>query len=328
MAVEGVALRIEIRNWVSTVTNLLPFGNILYTNSLRNRILMRVLVTGASGLIGSHLVRSLVESGHEVISVGRKRPTGPGKEVVEHIPFDFERDHHFEKISEAAGALVHLAQSPNFRDFPSNSREVFSTNVQSTIGLLQWARTKGVRHFIYASTGGLYSGPGPFVEGSTPLKTPGELDLYFSTKLASEAFVQCYSGEFSVAVMRFFFVYGPKQNRKMLLPRIFDRIQNGEEIFLDGEEGLRLNPIHVSDAGKTIQESLNNPRTMVTNVAGPEVLSLREASEIIGSHLRKRPRFVITGKPVSDVVGDTSYMFENLFKSTRTLSEMVADLGI
>lgn len=286
---------------------------------------MRVLVTGATGLIGANLVMSLVNQGHNVVALSR-RPIHLKAPLLSNVVIDFEDGLNFDRVSAPVDAIVHLAQSEKFRDFPAQAVDIFSTNLRSTVGLLDWAHRRDVKHFIYASTGGVYADSARYLEASTPLKTPGELDFYFSTKLASEAFVQCYSDEFTVAVMRFFFVYGPNQNRKMLLPRIFDRIQNGEEIFLEGDGGLKFNPIHVSDAVRTIQASLNNPRTLVTNVAGPEVLSLREASEIIGSHLEKNPRFVMTGKPQSDVVGDTSYMFENLFKSTMTLREMVADL--
>lgn len=288
---------------------------------------MRVLVTGATGLIGKHLVLALAESGHEVTSVGRTRPPESPQGVVEHVACDFEEVHYFDQVLKPVDVVVHLAQSVRFRDFPVHAPEVFSTNLQSTIGLLQWAHTNGAGHFIYASTGGLYAGSGAFVEGATPLKTPGELNLYFSTKLASEAFAQCYSGEFSVAVMRFFFVYGPGQNREMLLPRIFDRVMQGDEVFLDGDDGFRFNPTHVSDAVQSIQASLENPQSLVTNVAGPEVLSLREASEIFGRHLGRAPRFVMTGKPVADVVGDTAFMFENLFRSTKKLGEKVGDLN-
>jgi nucleoside-diphosphate-sugar epimerase len=246
--------------------------------------------------------------------------------MVENIVVDFLRELPINQVSGPVDAIVHLAQSQKFRDFPTESAEIFATNLRSTLGLLDWAQKKNVQHFIYASTGGVYADSARYLEASTPLKTPGELDFYFSTKLASEAFAQCYTSEFSVAIMRFFFVYGPNQNRKMLLPRVFDRVMQGGEVFLDGDDGFRLNPIHVSDAVQAIQASLENPQSLVTNVAGPEVLSLREASEIFGRHLGRAPRFVMTGKPVADVVGDTAFMFENLFRSTKKLGEMVGDL--
>lgn len=286
---------------------------------------MRVLVSGATGLIGANLVTSLVKSGCQVIALSR-RPPDSESPFVESISVDFARELLSDDISGPVDAIVHLAQSQKFRDFPDQAAEIFSTNLKSTLGLLDWARKRNVQHFIFASTGGVYAESARYLEASTPLKSPGELDFYFSTKLASEAFAQCYTSQFSVAIMRFFFVYGRNQNRKMLLPRIFDRVMHGEEVFLDGNDGFRFNPIHVSDAVQAIRENLDHPRSLVTNVAGPEVLSLREASEIFGRHLGRAPRFVMTGKAVADVVGDTAFMFENLFRSTKKLGEMVRDL--
>lgn len=287
---------------------------------------MRVVVTGASGLIGSNLVELLARGGSSVVALSR-RPIHSQDPLVENVVIDFEDGVDFDRLPGPVDAIVHLAQSEKFRDFPKQAVDIFSTNLQSSIGLLAWAKKNNVRHFIYASTGGVYADSARYVEASTRLKTPGELDFYFSTKLASEAFVQCYSNEFSVTIMRFFFVYGRNQNREMLLPRIFDRVMQGDEVFLDGDDGFRFNPTHVSDAVQAIQASLENPQSLVTNVAGPEVLSLREASEIFGRHLGRAPRFVMTGKPVADVVGDTAFMFENLFKSTKKLGEKVGDLN-
>lgn len=287
---------------------------------------MHVLVTGATGLVGRNLIARLVETGDEV-TVFSRRPFDFDSPLVSIVHFDFEKDTDFGRVRGPVDAVVHLAQSEKFREFPRFAQDIFTTNLKSTVGLLDWARQHDVKHFIYASTGGVYATSTQYLESGTPLKTPGELDFYVSTKLASEAFAQCYVGEFSVAVMRLFFVYGPMQNRTMLLPRIFDRVANREEIFLDGDEGFRFNPIHVSEAVEAIQGSLRNPRSLVTNVAGPEILSLRRAAEIFGSHLGEVPRFIMTGKTASDVVGDTSYMFEALYGATKTLEEMVIDVS-
>lgn len=160
---------------------------------------MQVLVTGASGLVGSNLVSALIEAGHEVKAFSRRRVDFDSSAVTV-IDSDFEKVSDFGNAIGNVDTVVHLAQSAKFRDFPNHAREVFATNLQSTVGLLDWAREHHVRHFIYASTGGVYTGNTSFVETTTPLKIPGELDFYTTTKLASEAFVQCYSGEFSVSV--------------------------------------------------------------------------------------------------------------------------------
>ena len=49
----------------------------------------------------------------------------------------------------------------------------------------------------------------------------------------------------SFAIIRPFFIYGPKQDKNMFIPRLFDNILNGREIFLSGEEGIIINPIYV-----------------------------------------------------------------------------------
>lgn len=286
---------------------------------------MTILVTGASGLIGRNLVGALVRAGQSVIAATRT-PIDFESSLVVNLTLDFEKNLNFHSIKPPVEAIVHLAQSEKFRSFPSQAPAVFAANLQSTSALLDWAHRSGVRHFIYASSGGVYAQNPPFREIGSPLKSPGELNFYLASKLASEAFAQCYADEFSVAVMRFFFVYGRKQRREMLLPRIFDRVKRGEGIFLDGEEGFKLNPIHVSDAVHSIRASLSNPQSLLTNVAGPQTLSLRQVADIFASYLGEEPNYILTGRPPADVIGDTSWMSQSLFRASKTLGETVGDL--
>ena len=112
---------------------------------------MKILVTGGSGLIGRHLIERLAPR-HEVVSVGRTPPTGrPGRARAA------GPDEAPGRASPSGlDAVVHLAQSERYREFPEGAEDVFGVNVQSTFGLLEHARRSGARSFVLASTGGLY----------------------------------------------------------------------------------------------------------------------------------------------------------------------------
>lgn len=286
----------------------------------------RILITGATGLIGRESVRQFTEIGHTVYALCRG-PFDFKNPLVNVIPADFEIDTNYERsLPTEIDCVVHLAQSEKFREFPDKSLSVFLTNTASTVKLLDWASQTGVKHFVYASTGGVYSGDGRSSEMTTPLKSPGQLDFYFSSKLSSEAFAQCYSNLFSVAVLRFFFVYGRSQNRSMLMPRLYDLLSQGSPVSLAGKDGFRFNPVHVSDAAKAIVSSAESPRSLLANVAGPEILTLRQACETISQTEGFSPNFDIRNETSLDLIGNTFVMTRELHKPQVRLFDAVSDL--
>ena len=109
-------------------------------------------------------------------------------------------------------------------------------------------------------------------------------------------------------VHRFFFVYGPGQEG-MLIPRMIESIRKGEPVFLYGNEGVRINPIHVRDAVKVFQPSLESPVTGIFNIAGDEVVSIKELAERIGRLVGRAPKFVYEKSNIpGDILGDNSRM--------------------
>jgi nucleoside-diphosphate-sugar epimerase len=156
---------------------------------------------------------------------------------------------------------------------------------------MDYAHRAGARTFIYASSGGVYGYSDDGFTEDTELKQRGDLGFYLGSKLCSEILSDCYTSLMNVIVLRFFFVYGPGQRKSMLMPRLVDRVKEGKPIVLQGSDGIRLNPTYVSDAVSAICRSLEVEGNHKVNVAGPEILSMREIGEVIGQVLSKRPEF-------------------------------------
>ena len=268
------------------------------------------MVTGAGGLIGSHLIRNM-DKGWLSYGVSRSRPDG--LDVDHHLPVDFSGDWSTDALPERIDAVVHLAQSEHFRDLPDRAEDVFRVNTASTVRLLDYARRAGARTFVLASSGGIYGFGDEAFSEEAQVPLGGETSFYVGTRLCSEVLAKSYASLMDVVVLRFFFVYGPGQRETMLIPRLVRSVVDGKPITLQGADGIRINPTYVDDAVAVIKSSLEVSASRTINVGGPEVSSLREIGEAIGRAVGKSPVFNVQEDVAPrHLIGDVGRMTELL----------------
>jgi len=271
---------------------------------------MHIIVTGAGGFVGTRLVPLLARAGHRVLALVHQAPGPELRELfagasIALRQFDLASA-DFGSLPGDAEAVVALAQSRAFRDFPDRAQDIFAVNVAAHLRLLDWARTSGVRRFVYASSGGIYGSRARLeVAESDLLAVDSPLGFYLGSKLCAEVIFQNYRHYFdTAAILRPFFIYGPGQREDMLVPRLIGSVRAGRAIQLQGRDGLRLNPIYVDDAAAAFAAALRVSGCKVINIAGPETVSLRELGERIGRLVRRQPVFEqVAGSP-SDYVAN------------------------
>lgn len=273
------------------------------------------LVTGGTGFIGRNLLKHLVAEGYKCYYTTRKSILSD-LEPKECIPItvDFEKEWNCNDFPQRIDSIVHLAQSDDYRQFPETAKAVFKVNVESTIKLLDYCLAAQGKSFVYASSGGIYGGGiDAFEESFDRIVDMGDLNYYLGTKLCSEILSQSYQKHFTTTMMRLFFVYGPDQREDKLIPRMIKRIGDNQPIILSGESGIKINPIYVGDVTRAISSCLERPIAGKVNIAGNEVLSIKEIAEIIGKQLGKKPIFEKVTKEEKNLVGNISCMKQYLF---------------
>lgn len=285
----------------------------------------KILITGANGLLGKCATEFFADKA-EVYAIVRSIPEHKLPNV-NYIVVDLGSDLWNEKDLPAnIDVVFHLAQSKKFRDFPDEAMDVFNVNINSTAKLLDYARKAHVKKFVYASSGGVYGvGKHAFVENS-PILPSGKLGYYLGSKLCSEILVETYSQIMTVGILRFFFMYGKEQKREMLIPRLVDRIRSGEPISIQGENGISINPIHVSDAVAVLNSMIDIDYSCTMNIGGPNILSIREIAEIIGDELGTEPRFEQMAGDANNLIGDIGSMKKNLISPKISLKQGIKDL--
>jgi UDP-glucose 4-epimerase len=268
----------------------------------------KVLIVGAAGFIGRHLTRS-IEGQHAVTGLGRGGRPATFPVNASWIEHDLNDSALPRTMPKEIDIVVHLAQSRKFRDFPNEASDVLAVNVRSTFELALWAQKAGARKFIFTSTGGLCGTSNHPITETDPYVGGGRLGLYFATKYSSELLLEALRPIISQVVLRPFFVYGVGQDPTMLISRLIQTVRNGEPIQLQGQDGIKINPVHVLDCVQAIERAVTVSGSHLLNVAGPDVVSLREVGEIIGRCVGRQPNFIIDPlTPPGHVVGDIDRM--------------------
>jgi UDP-glucose 4-epimerase len=218
---------------------------------------MRVLVTGASGYIGSAVVESLRTSGHEPVALVHRQVVAGD---VESRRGDLLVPESLATALDGIDAVCHLAALSSGRESFARPVEYFRVNVSGTLALLDAMAAAEVRQLVFASTAAIYG---------TPEKQPMSEDLpdnsphpYAASKAAAEAAIdwQARTGVLGATVMRIFNAAGgddPDPGR--LLPRVL-AVATGEKPHLDinGDGTVVRDYVHVQDVAAAFAAALDH----------------------------------------------------------------------
>jgi len=286
----------------------------------KDHTMKRCLITGSTGLIGRELMNLLKEEWDRYALVRNTFDIAPDN--THYIKCDLAQNWSVKEFPESVDAVIHLAQSEHFREFPLNAERIFNVNTISTLRLLEYARKANAKIFVLASSGGIYGHGDEGFREDQAITAKGDLGFYLGTKLCAEVLAENYFPFMNIVILRFFFVYGPGQRTMMLIPRLVQTVKEGRSIILHGKEGLKINPTYVTDAASAVCHSLELQESQKINIAGPEVLNLKQISQEIGNVLRQDPVFEVHEHlQPQHLVGDIKKMVHLLGEPSVTFKE-------
>lgn len=209
-----------------------------------------VLVTGASGFIGRHVVRHLADAGCEVTAVDFREPDSPHSRAVRAFVFDI-RDGDLPE--ERFDAIVHLAALGGVRPSMERPLDYISTNVEGTVRLLEWARQRGVTRFVFASSSSVYGATDGTPSAEEDALSP--CSPYALTKVQGEQWGKLYAEKHGIdfIALRLFAVWGEGQRPDLALESFRRKILAGETITIHGDGGQRRDLTHVSDVARAVE---------------------------------------------------------------------------
>tara|TARA_X000000368_G_C23029512_1_gene711833 strand:+ start:883 stop:1869 length:987 start_codon:yes stop_codon:yes gene_type:complete len=271
-----------------------------------------VLVTGADGFIGSHLVEELVHLGYNVKAFVYYNSfnswgwidTLPS-DIIKNIEIfsgDIRDPHGVKKSMEKCDSVFHLAALIGIPFSYHSPSSYVDTNIKGTLNILQAAKELSVNRVFVTSTSEVY-GTAKFVPITEEHPYQGQ-SPYSASKIGADRLAESFYKSFSlpVTIVRPFNTYGPRQSARAIIPTIITQLLSGENKIKLGD----LNPtrdfnfvkdtvnafLEIEKTDKTIGHEINicsGKEITVKDLANELISIINPSAQIICDNNRKRP---------------------------------------
>lgn len=244
-----------------------------------------VLITGATGFLGSHVADRLAARGDRIRALAR--PTADlahlHKLNAEIIPGDITDAESVRRAVDGADVIVHSAAKVGDWGHVDEFREV---NVEGTRNLLEAVKGKPLHRFVYISTLGVYEARHHFGTNEAEPLPENHIDGYTQSKVECEALALRHVREHAtpVAILRPGFIYGPRD--RTVLPRLAARLKERSIIYIAGGK-YALNTTFVGNIADAVLLAIDNPKAVgeIFNITDGEFISKRQFFEAIADGL-------------------------------------------
>ncbi len=288
-----------------------------------------VLVTGGAGFIGSNLIRTLLQNQeYEITCIDNFDDFYPRSQKESNLfPFagnprfrliegDIRREDVLQEVKDVS-IIIHLAARAGVRPSVKNPVLYQDVNVKGTQVLLEFARERKIRQFIFASSSSVYG-----VNSHIPWNEEEKLQPvspYASTKLSGEMLGHVYSHLYGIRflALRFFTVYGPGQRPDLAIHKFFRSILTGLPIPVFGDGSASRDYTFVNDIIQGIMEAIeyNKSDFEIINLGNHHTVTLNRLIELI--EIICGTKAVIDRQPPQP--GDLSVTYADISKAQKLL---------
>ena len=245
---------------------------------------MKILVTGGSGFIGSHVVDVLIAHGHEPCIYDIVPSTYQAPEDVETVVGDLLDLEVLRGAARGRDAVIHLAAVSDVNEVVRDPSRAELVNARGTEVMLEAALLEKVTRVLYASTVWVYGG----AVGQEPLDEDTSLvapaHFYTATKLAGELFCHSFDELYGLGqtILRFGIPYGPRARASTVVAQFVARAFAGEPLTVTGDGAQTRQFVYVEDLAEGIVAALDPVAAGRTyNLVGSEQVSVRQIAETL-----------------------------------------------
>jgi len=259
---------------------------------------MKVLITGGTGFIGSHLVDALTKKGHDVTAIDKggldyRNPSA--KYIIENLR-DPETAMRYIKNFDI---VFHLASNFSVVKSTEDPRFDFENNFLLTFNVLDAMRRNNVKKIVFTSTSAVYGKQQKFpIRDDISFEEMRPISNYAAAKLASEVYIHSFSNLYGIEglVLRLANVVGPRSNHG-IIPDLVRKIKsNPTRLEVLGNGKQKKSYIHISDCVNAILMASEKYKGFdVFNVGSEEWITVDEIVSCVCSGMNVSPKIIRTG---------------------------------
>ena len=252
---------------------------------------MKTIVTGGCGFIGTHLVRKLLQLGHQIIIIDKTHLQCLSNKSIKYYNYDIcdnIPDHIFEDVD----CVFHLAAEARIQDSIDNPQNTAKVNISGTVNILEACRIHKIPRFINSSSSSVY-GLTDIFPTNEETKTDC-LNPYAASKLAAEEMVNCYARSYGIKCfnLRYFNVFGensPVDGPYSLVIGLFlNQRKYNKSLTIVGDGGSLRDFVYVGDvvdANISAMTRQTHSQSETLNIGSGRNISILEISKIISQNI-------------------------------------------
>ena len=289
---------------------------------------MKILVTGGTGFIGSHLCELLIKKNYKVICFDRYNPNYNlghlhNSKYKNEIEFNFGDIRDYDSVSKSTkgcDAVLHLAALKGIPYSYVSPLAYLKTNLEGTYNVLESCKINKIQQVVITSTSETY---GSAV--TTPINEDHRLlaqSPYAASKISADQLAISYWKSFKtpIKIIRPFNTFGPRQSARAIIPTILSQVLGGKKSIKLGNLHTSRDLTYVSDTCEAFLEILKHKVFFgrATNVGSNNEITIKELIKIIKKITRKNFKVITTNNrkrpqnsEVERLVCDNSFFMEN-----------------
>lgn len=260
-----------------------------------------ILVTGANGFVGSHLVRRLVNDGADVVILVRNLNRARGQlgsllDQVRVVSGDTTDPDSIDKAMKGVTRVIHLAAiGTPAQDF-SLAQELIDVNIGGTANILTAAVRHSVHRIVHASSAAVYGVSSESIKCESLVPAPST--VYGVSKFASEQICDIFASQhqLNTVSLRFFNIYGPGQDphgsSPLVVPRFIRMLRCGESVTLYDEGKQQRDFVFVADCVQALVNAttIDGVPSGAYNIGSGRPTAIADLLHIAARELRVKPR--------------------------------------
>ena len=283
--------------------------------------IVKCIVTGGAGFIGSNLVDELIRRGEEVVVLDNFR-TGQRKFLEDFkgkvVNIDLlEPKENWAREFKGVDSVYHLAANADVKNGWKHPRFDLEQNVKATLAVLEVSVEYGAKEIIFSSTGSVY---GEAHQLPTPENSefPTQTSLYGASKVSAESFIAAYAEAnlIKATVFRFVSALGQRYTHGHVIDFVRQLLQNPHKLKVLGNGNQTKSYMHVNDCVRGVIELRTNNRFEVFNLGSTEYCSVKESISWILDELRIKPEIEFSDSN-KGWIGDNPFIWLDVSKAKR-----------